>query len=157
MNFFGLEIKRKKRDSITKAEHNIAMNIKNSQLKMQDAAMVRFMDMNDDLLKRLKIQNKGSTEDRIIDAITTIVTQPKSNKPHTSSTSSPRSGPLLESGVNYPEEQIRAFVHGIPPDVLITLSKLPKESFAEKVKTKIPDISETSLLKAREVVLEVTK
>lgn len=157
MKLFGLKIERLGNNSVSKDVYKASLDVKNSLIKMLEASNQRYIDMNNDLLSQLKTQNKGTIEERMLDtAIKLFSPTNKTPVQTTLQTPIPKEAPtpLLESGVEYTDPQIREIISGIPTTTQTYLANLPESSFAERVKQKIPDISETSILKAHQILKE---
>lgn len=158
MRLMGFEIRKISSPNVSLEAHKFTIGVKNNQIKMLELACNKYQDMNEELLKQLKVQNKGTLEERAVDAAIQIFTpkhlQTTPSAPLSKTTPSTSvSSKVLESGVDYPEEQIREQIMILRPEVLKQLSTLNKADFTKQVRTVVPDMSETSILKAKEIVM----
>lgn len=128
------------------SEDNIVLNAKNGQIralqKVIDDQTATITGMSEVAAEG----RKGAMEDRLLDiAENMFLSKPKTPNPQT---------PLLESGVQFTEVEIRENLSKVPTSILKRLRK-DENKFKSAVRGQIPTISEESLDKAFKIAQEI--
>lgn len=106
--------------------------------------------------KELSKHREGDMQEKIINLAMEYIV-PKSNGPKTSSIGAIGNQNIeqqtkLESGIRYSDDKLISVAQSLPPTIIQQLQKMSMDKFSEIIKSQIPNISDESIKRSRDII-----
>jgi len=165
-----------KRDPIKQANAHESIRVKalKRQVETLEEINLQYVEQIKALGNEVSTHRESHMQEKIIEAVTqlfmgnksknsqallsTFATNPQRSgiptRNHTSD-KSPSLSPRMESGVLYSDSDLIQLAQSLPSKVVDELKSMESEKFTQTIKTQLPDISLTSIERARQILAEI--